>query len=257
MTEQRFSFDQVAELYDKVRPGYPKALLGILVAEAGVNSAARVLEVGCGTGQATSGLAESGCEIVCLEPGESMFRVAQRNAERFDRVRILRQTFEEWPVEESSFDLVISAQAFHWVDPAVRFPKAAQALREGGALALMGNVSLPTADPVWTDVGRAYADCAPAIAGPSPTHWYAADGPIPDLVAASKRFAEVRHHCVAWSLAYSSEDYVGLMATHSDHRLLESGQREALLAAIRRAIDSHGGAIEMRYDTHLYLARCL
>lgn len=254
-TEQRFTFDEVAELYDRTRPGYPAELFDALVAQSGLSPVARLLEVGCGTGQATAPLAERGFQMLCLEPGESMFQIARRNAERFDRVEVVHQTFEDWPIEEAGFDLVVSAQAFHWVDPAIRFQKAARTLRAGGTLALIGNVGLATATPVWADVGCAYAEHVPTLAGPSPTRWYDPEGPIRELVAESGCFSAVDHQCFPWSRHYSADDYVDLMSTHSDHRLLPPDQRRALMGAIRDAIVGHGGTIEMRYDAHLYLAR--
>ena len=50
-------FNEVPELYDRVRPAYPDELFADLVAITGMNERSLVLEVGCGTGQATRSLA--------------------------------------------------------------------------------------------------------------------------------------------------------------------------------------------------------
>ena len=53
-------FDEVPELYDRVRPAYPDELFADLVAVTGIDDRSAVLEVGCGTGQATRSLAALG-----------------------------------------------------------------------------------------------------------------------------------------------------------------------------------------------------
>ncbi|HET8788172.1 MAG TPA: rRNA adenine N-6-methyltransferase family protein, partial [Actinomycetes bacterium] len=68
----RSTFDQVADLYDRVRPGYPAALFDDLAELAGVGPGARVLEIGPGTGQATVPLAERGCRVVAVELGAGL-----------------------------------------------------------------------------------------------------------------------------------------------------------------------------------------
>src|SRR3954471_21940981 len=45
-TRLRATFDEVAELYDRARPGYPRALLDDLVALARLTPGSRVVEIG-------------------------------------------------------------------------------------------------------------------------------------------------------------------------------------------------------------------
>jgi len=75
----RVTFDQAAELYDRARPGYPPALFTDLAELAGVGPGCRVLEIGCGTGQATGPLAERGCQVVAVELGAALAAAARRN----------------------------------------------------------------------------------------------------------------------------------------------------------------------------------
>jgi SAM-dependent methyltransferase len=131
----RRTFDEAAELYDRARPGYPPAVFDDLAELAGIGPGRRVLEIGCGTGLATLPLAERGCAVVAVELGAGMAAVARRKLARFPEVRVVVSAFEEWPLPVEPFDAVVSATAFHWVDPAVRVVKAADALRPGGALA--------------------------------------------------------------------------------------------------------------------------
>ena len=95
--EQRFTFDAVADLYDRARPDYPKALFDDVVAAAGLSPGDAVLEIGCGTGKATLGLARRGLNILALDPGEALIAVARRRLAGFETVEFARATFEAWP----------------------------------------------------------------------------------------------------------------------------------------------------------------
>src|SRR6266516_5867243 len=125
--EQRLVFGEVAETYDRARPGYPPALVDDVISFARLDAHDSVLEVGCGTGKATVQFAARGLEMLCLEPSESMAAVARRNCEPFPRVSIETASFEDWRVENGAFRLLISAQAWHLVSPGTRLPKAQDA----------------------------------------------------------------------------------------------------------------------------------
>jgi ubiquinone/menaquinone biosynthesis C-methylase UbiE len=131
----RTTFNQAAELYDRVRPGYPARLVADLTDLAGIGPGSRVLEIGCGTGQLTLPLAERGCEIVALDIGADMVTLARGKLAHCRSVQLIVAAFEDWPLPARPFDAVVSATAFHWLDPAVRVRRAAEALRPGGVLA--------------------------------------------------------------------------------------------------------------------------
>src|SRR5919112_1646158 len=62
----RRTFDEAASLYDEVRPGYPEDLFDDIVSLSGIRPAGRILEIGCGTGQATVPFARRGYRILCI-----------------------------------------------------------------------------------------------------------------------------------------------------------------------------------------------
>src|SRR5436189_21759 len=124
----RTTFDEVALLYDQARPGYPEALFEDVIALSGIPPGGRILEIGCGTGQATLPLARRGYRILAIELGENLAAVARRNLAAYPTVEIRTGAFEEWPVQECAFDLAVSATAFHWIDPTIGYAKVARAL---------------------------------------------------------------------------------------------------------------------------------
>ncbi len=133
---QRTLFDAVAQLYGATRPGYPAGIVEFLAATAGVGPGSSVLEVGCGTGQLTADLARYGFNLTAIDIGPAMIATA-REALADAAVLFRACSFEDFAAADSSFDLIVSATAFHWIDPEVRFSKSARLLRPGGWLALL------------------------------------------------------------------------------------------------------------------------
>jgi len=106
-----------------------------MLAAAGVGRGDPVLEVGCGTGQLTRRLVTSGCALTAVDLGPAMVARARRNVP--DGVTFVVSPFEDLDVPPSTYQLIVSATAFHWIDPEVGFARAAQRLRPGGWLAVL------------------------------------------------------------------------------------------------------------------------
>ena len=81
--EQRCTFNEAASLYDRARPDYPSALRDDIVAIIGLRPDEAILDVGCGTGQATRLFAPATSRIVALDPGEQMIEVARESSKQF------------------------------------------------------------------------------------------------------------------------------------------------------------------------------
>src|SRR6266853_6040490 len=100
-------FNEVPELYDRVRPAYPDELFADLVAITGIDRGSSVLEVGCGTGQATRSLAALGCSVTAIEPGAGMAAIARQRLANFPAVHIDNATFERWDDHGVSFHALV------------------------------------------------------------------------------------------------------------------------------------------------------
>src|SRR5512135_2313694 len=137
--EQNFAlrsvFNEDAAAYDAIRPDYSPQLIEDVISFSQIPASGRIVEVGCGTGQATLPFAQRGYPLLCVDIGEEMLKVARQKLKAFPQVAFWRGAFEDWPLEAGTFDLIISATAFHWVVREVGFPKAAAALKPGGTLA--------------------------------------------------------------------------------------------------------------------------
>src|SRR5205085_11194445 len=161
-TEQRepfrARFDEDPDAYDRSRPVAPDDVFDDAVHLAGLPRGSTVVEIGPGTGQATRPLAERGLRIVAIEIGSGMADRARSNLAGFGNVSVINAAFEDWDPAGRSFDAVFCCNAFHWIDPAVRFVKPAAILRPGGCLCIIATpwVVPHDADPFWWEVQDDY-----------------------------------------------------------------------------------------------------
>ncbi|MGH7667183.1 MAG: class I SAM-dependent methyltransferase [Candidatus Dormibacteria bacterium] len=252
--EQRLVFGEVADLYDRYRPGYAAAVFQRLVAYGSLRPGDRALEVGCGTGRATLLLAALNLHLTALEPSPEMAAVARRRTQSLTGLEVVEAAFEDWTLPTEPFRLVASAQAWHWVNPAVRLRKAHRALAPGGTLAVFWNTPGPSEEgkEIEADLDALYQSQAPAIAGSLRREVLADERRLE--IADSGLFGAAVAEAFPWATTYSTEQYVDLLRTQSDHRLLASRVRERLLTGVAQVLDQHGGAYRQHYTTDLYLA---
>jgi SAM-dependent methyltransferase len=258
MREQRLVFGEVAELYDRVRAGYPDAAVDDVISFAGADGPhLRALEVGAGTGKATVAFAARGLEILALEPSAEMAAVARRNCQPFPRVRIESVTFEDWPAASGRFGLVFSAQAWHWVRPDVRYLKAAEALRAGGTLALIWNRVRWQGESLRGDLEDLYRRLVPDLYARHPTFpgltTRPDDADRGNEMRRTGLFQDETERTYPWPAAFTVDSFLELLQSQSDHRLLAEDTRARLLGAVREVITAHGGEIEVPHVTLLVM----
>ena len=242
----RETFDQVAELYDRARPNYPAEVFDDLAALARLPDGARILEIGCGTGQGTLPLARRGYRVTCVELGSDLAAVARRRLSGFPEVEVVNANFETWRAPQAGFDAVVAFTAFHWIDPEVRYARSASLLRDGGMLAVVAtqHVLPPGGDDFFVEVQADYDAVVPddpSTKAGAPAH----PDTIPDLgdeIEAGGFFHNVAARRYLWDVTYTADEYVAVLNTYSGHLALDDVTRGALLERIRRRIEARPGA---------------
>jgi SAM-dependent methyltransferase len=239
------SFGSVADLYDRARPSYPDALVDDLMALAPHH----ILDVGTGTGKAARLFLARGCSVLGVEADERMAEVARRHG-----VEVEESTFETWEARGRVFDMLTSAQAWHWVDPAVGATKAAAVLRPGGHFAAFWNLGAHDTE-VLVALEAAYQQLAPEIAQTTVALGYRDARIASDVetLLSTDGFVSTELRSYAWDMVYTRADWLTYLATHSDHVRLPDDQRSALLDAVGETIDSLGGEISYHFQTVLIL----
>jgi SAM-dependent methyltransferase len=242
--ERAGSFGDDAEKYDRVRPTYPVALIDALL----VGDPSDVLDVGCGTGLTTRLFMARGCDVLGIEPDTRMAAVARR------RGGVVEDgTFEDWDPKQRRFDLLVAGQAWHWVDPWAGARKAGEVLRPGGRIGLFWNQSFPGPEARRAMDG-VYRRLSPQL-GANSVLIGERDVSLYEGVAQSFRetdqFVGVGIQRFGHDANYSTEQWLELASTHSDHHTLPSEELRDLISALRTALEGAGGFVPVRYETTL------
>jgi SAM-dependent methyltransferase len=242
-------FEQEAERYDRCRPRYPDVVIDALLAPE--PSGLEVLDAGCGTGIASRQMAERGATVLGVEIAPGMAEIASRHG-----IDVEIGAFEDWDAAGRSFDRVISAQAWHWLDMAAATAKAASLLRPDGSLGLIWSAG---AHP--DDLADALEDVYSTVV-PSSVHGlfrgYAAqrstdiraglDGVV-DAITANPDFGAATEDWIPWTYRYQRDEWLEVLLTNSQYGALEANLRHRLFDAVGTTIDDYGGSFLMSFET--------
>jgi SAM-dependent methyltransferase len=238
------SFGDDAQQYDRIRPSYPETMVDVLVQ----GDPTTVLDVGCGTGIASRLFMARGCEVLGLEPDERMAKVARTYG-----LTVEIGTIEDFEPGRRLFDLLVAGQSWHWVDPPRGARKASQVLRPGGRIGLFWNQAHAGVEVRDAIVGT-YERHAPALGRHSVLLGMRGDElyeTIAESLKVDHRFHDVAIDTFNHHHTYTTDEWIELSTTHSDHRTLPPDQLAALLADLRTAIEASGGIVPVRYETLL------
>jgi SAM-dependent methyltransferase len=240
-------FNEVPELYDRVRPRYPDELFADLVTVAGLDERSAVLEVGCGTGQATRSLAALGFPVTAVEAGAELAALARRRTAGFGDVTVETSTFEQWDDRGRRFDVLVAASSWHWIDPSIGWRKAHDVLRPAGWVALLGHVVVrrPDQPEVYAETADLHERFVPGHTGwghpPTEDDVRTTDGgwgPVEDPGGLFGAPVVRWYPMVQW---LDGTGFADLLRTLSLYRGLDPDVREPLLAAVAERIRTRMG----------------
>ncbi|WP_328502210.1 class I SAM-dependent methyltransferase [Streptomyces sp. NBC_00457] len=240
------SFGTDPQRYDQARPDYPDALVTRIVAGS---PGPEVLDVGCGTGIAARQFQAAGCAVLGVEPDARMAKFARAHG-----LQVEVATLAAWESAGRTFDTVIAAQSWHWVDPVVGAVKAAQVLRPDGRLAIFGHVYEPPAE-VAEPFAAAYRRVVPDSPFSSqqarrPLDMYQAGyAKFADAIRQTERFNDPEQWRFDWERPYTRDQWLELLPTTGGLTQLPPDKTADILDAVGAAIDSIGGRFTMVYTT--------
>lgn len=249
----RLTFDREAEAYHRSRPAPPVALVEAMLEQGGLQACDRVLEVGCGTGQATVPLAEFGLEVHALELGPSLAALAHERLALYPNVTVEQGAFETF-TSDTPFDALVSVQAFHWIEPGFGLSHAASLLHPDGALLLawhqdrrQDTVFERAVDPVYDRY-----EAPLKLERPTPN---ATAANMVEALVTSADFYGLQIMRFPWQEIYPKWRYLELLTTFSNVQAIDAAARSAFLGEIADLVDAHGGIVVRVYESLLLSAR--
>lgn len=243
-------FSSRVQNYVRYRPGYPKAIVGLLERECGLARDAVIADIGSGTGNLTRLFLEHGNRVLGIEPNREMRQAGEQLLAGYPNFTGIEGTAEATTLPDHSVDLVAAAQAAHWFDFAKARQEFVRILRPGGWAVLVWNERRHQSTPFH----RAYEDL---------------------LLKYGVDYQEVRHEGARLNVGSffapsAYQERVFDMPQHFDYaglegRLLSSSYMplpghhnyEPMLAALRQVFEEHqvNGQVTMEHDTHVYYGR--
>lgn len=259
--EGRRLFGHDPDGYQRGRPPYPPAAYSLMVDVGAVFPGASTLEVGAGSGLATRRLLELGADPLTVVEPDERFHAALRElgSSTGHEVTILPETFEQADLPPASFDLVLAAMSYHWLDPATRVARFSGILKPAASAVLLWNV--------FQDVDRpdAFHEATKELLAGLATSPSGGQGGLPfalDRTAREREFlASGSFHVgayqdIRWSVILDTARLRALYGGFSSIARLPDDRRERLLDELCDiADDRFGGRVERNVTSVVYVFR--
>jgi len=258
LQQGRRIFGSVAETYAEARPDYPDELYQLLATRCGLQSQTAVLEIGPGTGLVTKRLLRMGVNSIrAIEPDARLVEFLTRQLPD-QALTIDPCSLEEASLDDKSFDVVVAANSFHWLEQHDALKKVFRVLRPGGWWAMWWMIfsTCGNSDPFQAATQHLFKDVAPF---PGTT----VDGIPFGLDRARRRddlrqagFIETRIAQWRWHVTYDTARLIALYNTFSPLWTLAEEGRFALLRQLADIAerDFHGN-VKKTFVTVCYTAR--
>lgn len=243
--------------YDKARPNYPSELFKEIINISNLCSNSNVLEIGIGTGQATLPFIQMGCNLTAVELGDRLSGYCRHKFSAFNNFSVINSDFLNADLPENHFDMIFSATAFHWIPKDSGYTKVKSLLKQNGVLALFWNHPFVSNTEDKTNLASMaiYQKYRPNDKTPIQFDESKCQVIINEL--AHYGFRDIQSKIYRRTRTLTSEKYIDLIKTYSDHNALPEQIRFAFEKNMKQAIDEVGGRINI-YDTiDLYFAKVI
>jgi ubiquinone/menaquinone biosynthesis C-methylase UbiE len=262
----RIVFDEIVTSYEAMRPDYPDNLFQDILEFADSEKGKNAIEIGAGTGKATTPFLHAGYNVTAIELGANMANFISNKFKEHSALNVIEASFENAVLEENHFDLIYAATAFHWVDPEIGCPKAYRLLTNGGTIALFRyNAVAAVGEKVYDEIQNIYE-----------RHYYSYHTLSTRPVKKSKQdFLEPSEICNSFGFGnlndygfkditmkfydgaktFTADEYLIWLDTMSDHRSMPETNRKALYEDIRETIIRNGNYHKVDFIYQLYMGR--
>ena len=252
-------FDENVVLYDKFRPTYGTKIFGDILSYSRVTKSNKILEIGCGTGNATLPMIQTGAEVTAVEIGENLSKYTAQKFSKYSNFHIIHCAFEDFQAS-TKYDLIFSATAFHWIKPNKSYSKCKDFLRPGGVLAVFWNTPRisRTNLELYEEIQDLYRRFMPSSQEEKEmlleSDWYIKRCNDLNNFLKENGYIDCVFKIYQDSRVFLPEEYIGLLKTYSNHMALPSNVQVPLFKQIYSAIKKYK-TIEIIDTIDLHMGR--
>lgn len=253
------SFDENVALYDRYRPTYSPDLFADILSFAQITPESKILEIGCGTGNATLPFIRSGADVTAVELGENLAAFTREKFAAYPNFRVVNSSFERFETD-IRYDLIFAATAFHWIPADFAYPRCGQLLNPGGVLAVFWNTPRISREnaALYGEIQALYRQYMPDDAEEK-QKLSESEGYIRRCEGIDRDLERFGYSGPVFRLyqdrrTFCADDYVGLLHTYSDHMALPEPIREEFFGKIRLTVEKYG-QIEILDTVDLHMGK--
>ena len=250
---KRTWYSPVADIYYEARPDYPQELIDLAIALTNLDSESKILEIGCGAGNATIPFARTNATITCIEHNREFCFQAQQNSKLFPKVEICYSSFAEWQLEENKYDVVLSANAFYQLPQQESYAKAAAALKDNGFIILLWNLTPELKYEIYQSVEGIFQTYVPSLVRYEGKDIQASilEG-FAQSIRNSGYFKDPVIRQLDCQITYSIEQYISLLRTL---RRIDSEVQKLFFTELREGLQHWGNKVELSFLSAVHLAQ--
>jgi SAM-dependent methyltransferase len=222
--EKAIHFDKNYKLYDNIRPGYPNEIYEIISKYIPLDKNSNILEIGAGNGVASYEINNKWQpNLTLLEPGVNFCELLQLKFKNSNNVKIINSTFERYENNEL-FDAIFSATAFHWLDLSIKYKKSYEILKNDGLLILFWNNYNFENTGIEDRIQNLYEKYGKGFNDKKTNY----ERQMEKIEARKKEiddsnyFKVIEHKIINSVFDYSTDEYIRLLKTFSDHSEFDS-----------------------------------
>ena len=109
-----WTFNTVADTYEKLRPGYVDELYQTIFEYKPINNTSCVVEIGIGGGQATLPFLQTGCNLTAVDYGENFCEICREKFKEFPNFSAISGKFEDISFNNGEYDVIARKESCHY-----------------------------------------------------------------------------------------------------------------------------------------------
>jgi len=137
--------------YVKYRPHYPAEIIDYLKKENVLNNSSVIADIGSGTGFSSELFLANGNTVYGVEPNKEMREAGEKYLSGYKNFISVNGTAENTTLNESSIDIIIAGQAFHWFNLDKTKIEFSRILKKNGYIVLFWNIRKWNDTPLSTE----------------------------------------------------------------------------------------------------------